>query len=206
MHRLYRYVMESPFFVFPVNSRPFGLSYSEWSESWWKWIFDVPKPWSPLADRTGENANVGQSHPHVFYLCQTNEQIGDIPIRKVKVSKNKSFFFPIINWLSVKGVDGENDKELTRAARERMDVVSNLEIIIDGVKLSNELKTFRVASKVFELNIHENNVFDLPSGNTRAVSDGYWLMVLPRNPIRELSSFGSCSSGTTKIAVRYCFT
>lgn len=199
-------VMKYPFFVFPINSKPLGFSYSDWTEAWWKWILKVPKSYNPLIDYTGENASRGQNQPDVFYLCQTNEQNDQIPVRKVNIFRSKFLFFPIINWLSVQGIDGMDDKSLIQLAKEKMDVVSNLEIIIDGVRLSKDLKKFRVQSRIFELNIDQNNVLDLPPGYTRMISDGYWLFLRPQGPLRELRSFGSCSSGATKIAVRYCFT
>ena len=181
--------MDFPFEIFPIDSKPFGLSYSEWSELWWKWILNVPKNLNPLLDDTGAFASTDQSHPHVFFLCQTHEQTDYTPSRKVRIPPNKSLFLPVINWISVMGVDGGNDDELIRVAKMRMDVISNLKITIDEVKLSNELKNFRAFSRVFDVTIPVNNILDLPSGSTRAVSDGYWLFVQPKRLIKEVNLY-----------------
>ena len=46
--------------VHPVNSRPYGLSYAEWSARWWQWIYQIPLSVKPNFDTTGEDCAQGQ--------------------------------------------------------------------------------------------------------------------------------------------------
>ena len=49
--------------LFPIESRPYGLTYGEWSARWWQWLLSVPKSRSPAVDASGDNANVNQNDP-----------------------------------------------------------------------------------------------------------------------------------------------
>ncbi len=30
--------------VLPVNSKPYGMTYGEWSAKWWQWAYSIPLP------------------------------------------------------------------------------------------------------------------------------------------------------------------
>ena len=32
-----------PIAVFPANSKPYGLTYGDWTAKWWQWGYSVPK-------------------------------------------------------------------------------------------------------------------------------------------------------------------
>ena len=59
--------------VFGIDEKPFGLSISDWTVEWWKWIIQIPKSINPLFDTDGKNAYLNQIHRKVFFLCQTLE-------------------------------------------------------------------------------------------------------------------------------------
>lgn len=190
--------------VFPIEDSPFGLSYSDWTVKWWKWILQIPKYINPLFDMDGKNAYLDQIHGKVFFLCQTLESSEIIPVRTIKIPRESSIFMPIINWISVLHEDGENDEELLRVSRERMDVVKDLQIYINEIILTtDQLKKFRTQSSFLDVFLPENNIFDHTSGRTRIVSDGYWIFLKPVNNNIMIKSHGSCSSGLTKIRVDY---
>lgn len=157
-----------------------------------------------MLDSTGANANNNQNSPFVFFLCQTYEGVNSVPDRSVEVPRGRAIFMPIINWISVLHNDGESDEELLDTARKRMDVVANLEITVNQVTIKEGLEKYRAQSPFFEFELYEdNNILGLPSGPKRAVSDGYWLFIeQPKFNVR-LTTFGSCSSGATKIGVHY---
>lgn len=56
--------------VLPPRSRPFGLTYAQWSEKWWQWALSIPADENPLLDPTGENCGTGQSR-RVWFLAGT---------------------------------------------------------------------------------------------------------------------------------------
>jgi hypothetical protein len=80
--------------VQPINSKPHGLSYGEWSARWWQWILSIPAETNPNLDTTGENCGEGQSG-HVWYLAGS---FGGGPyLRTCTVPTGTSLFFPILN-------------------------------------------------------------------------------------------------------------
>jgi hypothetical protein len=189
--------------VSPRHSTPYGLSYEEWSIKWWQWLLSVPKSNNPAFDSTGRDANVGQSDPNVFFLCQTYERVKSIPDRSIHVHASKSVFMPIINWISILHIDGETDQELASIAKQRMDVVANLEIVINGTKINKGLEKYRAQSPFFYVVLPEDNIIEASPGTKRCISDGYWVFLTSLERYTRLSSFGSCSSGVTRIGVHY---
>lgn len=192
-----------PISIFPIDSKPYGYTYGEWSAKWWQWLLSIPKPDNPLLDTTGANSTINQGNSNVFFLCQTYEGEKSIPDRVVTLASGRAIFMPIINWISVMHIDGENDDELVATAKERMDVVANLEITINGITVKEGFEGYRAQSPFFNLELPVNNIFGVPAGHRRAISDGYWLFVKPLEKGTSLTSFGSCSSGVTKIGVNY---
>lgn len=196
-----RYV---PIPIYPIDSKPFGHTYGEWSARWWQWLLSIPKSKSPLHDSTGVNAHINQKYQNVFFLCQTNENtVPHTPTRAVTIPKGTSIFMPIINWISILHIDGETDQELTEIANKKMDVVANLEITIDGLRIKNGLEEYRILSPCFEIWLPRENIVASSPGMRRAISDGYWLFLKSLETDTIISSFGSCSSGVTKIGVNY---
>jgi hypothetical protein len=117
--------------VFPIKSRPYGLSYGGWSAKWWQWLLTIPRSKSPAFDARGDNASLNQNDDNVFFLCQTVESIQEaspIQYRRIFVRAGQSIFMPIINWVSILYVDGESDEELLSVAKKKMDVVSELNV------------------------------------------------------------------------------
>jgi hypothetical protein len=109
---------------------------------------------------------------------------------------------PIINWVSIMNHDGQTDEELLTVARNKMNVVTNLEFIVNVIPVTNGVAAYRAASPFFDVELPEDNVLGLSPGVRRAVSDGFWFFLKPRHDILELTSTGVCSSGLTKISVK----
>ncbi|MCA1706817.1 MAG: hypothetical protein LC808_27575 [Actinobacteria bacterium] len=80
--------------VLPPRSRPFGLTYAQWSEKWWQWALSIPEEQNPMLDPTGANCGIGQSG-RVWFLAGT---FGGGPATRVcTVPVGKALFFPIVN-------------------------------------------------------------------------------------------------------------
>src|SRR6478609_3831476 len=54
--------------VLPPNSKAFGKTYSEWSASWWQWLFSQPVDGHPGTDSPDFDVTAGQSG-HVWFLA-----------------------------------------------------------------------------------------------------------------------------------------
>jgi hypothetical protein len=188
--------------IYHHNSKPFGLSFGEWSARWWQWLLAIPKSNNPAMDYSGDNASVGQSNSKVFFLCQTVENVTYQPVRKISIQSGMSVFLPIINWISNFYEHGKTERELIEIAAERMDVIGNLEFKCNGSSIQ-ELDKYRFKSKFFTVELPRDNILDLPAGKARLVSDGYWVFTKPIVSDTRLSTFGTCSSGVTKIGIDY---
>jgi hypothetical protein len=191
------------YYIYPIDSKPYGISYGEWSIRWWQWFLSIPKENNPALDWTGANAYTDQIYHNVFFLCQTIEGVESIPIRKITIPVDKAIFMPIINWISILGEDGNTDKELKRVAQHRMDVIGPLQLTINEITINKGLEKYRVLSPFFEIDLPQNNIFGLTSGKRRCISDGYWIFIKLFSKNTRISSFSSCSSGLTKIKVNY---
>lgn len=189
--------------LLPIDSKPFGLTFGEWSARWWKWLLSVPKNRNPAFDSDGSNAGINQHYLPVFFLCQTYEEAGIFPNRTIMIPKNSLILMPIINWISILHHDGDSDEEMLAIAKERMDVVKNLRITIAETTIREGLDRHRALSPFFDVTLPKDNIIGLPPGVRRAISDGYWIFLEPKSREINITSFGSCSSGTTIIGASY---
>ena len=189
--------------IFPINSKPLGLSYAEWSIKWWQWITSIPIEQNPAYDQNGEFVNVNQNIRNVTFLCQTIEGAKCTPIRTNTIHKGGLFFMPIINWISIEGIDGYNDIDLITMAKNKMDVIEKLELKINGLMNNYELIRNRVNSTFFIIDLPKNNIFNLEVGKRRCISDGYWVFFQYYSDALNLYTNSSCSSGVTQISVEY---
>jgi hypothetical protein len=187
--------------IYPQDSKPFGLTFSEWSAKWWQWLLSISKPLNPAMDSSGENASIGQSNSNVFFLCQTIENVKS-PIRKISIRKGTSLFLPIINWASNFYEHGKSERELIKTATEKIDVIGNLKFNLNGINIQG-LEKYRFRSKFFTVELPQDNILGLPAGKARLISDGYWIFTKPIDTDTRISTFGTCSSGVTKIGVNY---
>jgi hypothetical protein len=187
--------------IYPQNSIPYGLTISEWSTKWWQWLLLIPKSLNPAMDSSGENASIGQSNSNVFFLCQTIENVKQ-PSRKISIRRGTSIFMPIINWISNFYEHGNSERELIETATERMDVIGNLKFNLNGMNIQG-LEKYRFRSKFFTVELPRDNILDLPAGKARFITDGYWVFTKPIVTDTRISTFGTCSSGVTKIGVNY---
>lgn len=189
--------------IFHPYSNPLGKSFIDWSVLWWRWFISIPRKYHPALDMIGNNAHTGQILPNVMFLCQTMESVIPFPIRTVTLQRGSCIFMPIINWVSILHVDGENDVELTSVAKTRMDLVENMKVTIGNKVLTKLWKKYRFHSGVIDVMLPDDNILDQSRGPSRLVSDGYWLFTKPLNNNIKIRTFGTCSSGVTRIGVTY---
>ena len=188
--------------IYNQGSKPFGLSFGEWSVKWWQWLLSIKKSRSPARDLSGKNAFLGQTDSKVLFLCQTIEGTRELPTREISIRSGTSLFLPIINWISNFYEHGDSEEELVEIATTRMSKIGTLDLTLNGNSIRG-LEKYRFPSSFFTANLPKHNILDLPEGNTRFVSDGYWVFTKPIIADLTIRTFGSCSSGVTKIGVNY---
>ena len=181
--------------VFPVGSKPHGLSYDEWSAEWWKWLHSIPKERNPAADKTGafcaENQNVTSP---VWFLAGT---WGAKEERSCTIPSGKSIFISPIEMLCSTAEQGlKTEVEMRGCAKQDQDKVNFVKVTVDGADIPGA-KDYRVQSPLFNLSLPEGNTIGVPAQETRAVSDGYFVMLKPLSKgEHEIRSTGSLTDVT----------
>lgn len=166
-------------------------SFKELSEEWQQWAISIPTPVNPLLDTTGANCMVGQ-RGSVWFLAGTF--FGGTVTRACDVPEGKRLFFPVVNSVNINSpnVCGQDSTDLSvqdlRALNAAcIDEATNLSVEVDGKTLKH---LQRVKSKVFEVALPEDNVFDagcigaglgnVPAGiYSPAVDDGFYVRLEP---------------------------
>ena len=165
--------------MYPRKYQPFGKSWEKWTAIWCNWLLSIPREKNPAVDETGKNSSQNQVDANVWFLAGSFGN--NIPVRrKCTVPNSKAILFPIVNKEDsfAEDLDLIYEEELAMRARNSMDRLICLQLIVDGKRLPN-LSEYRVLSEFFDLTFPENNVYDVNTKNTRSVCDGYWAFLRP---------------------------
>jgi hypothetical protein len=196
--------------VFPPDSRPYGLTYSEWTAKWWEWAFLMPEADNPSIDDTGKNCAINQTGP-VWFLAGT---FGGAVTRECTIPSDKGILVPLVNVACDSATEPslDTEAELRSCAKADQDTVIAKEITVDGVNIGN-LDSYRFQSPLFNLTLPENNIAGVAPQTAKAVSDGYWILIEPlslgSHEIHFKAALGDPTAiGTTNFAldVRYLLT
>jgi hypothetical protein len=189
--------------VFPPDSDPYGVSYAEWTSRWWQWALSIPVESNPVNDMTGANCAINQNGP-VWFLAGT---LGGVVDRTCIIPSDKAILMPILNHGELADSrDVKSEEELLSYTTKEMNIISDLEVMVDSVKLS-ALNRYRVRSPIFDIILPEKSLFEGTPGPARGASDGYWLFLRPLSKGKhKIHTFGSCLSGKVRIGVNYDLT
>jgi hypothetical protein len=161
------------------SSKPYGLTYGEWTAKWWQWYFSLPSQINPANDDTGKNCGQKQVGP-VWFLAGAS---GGRAERSCTIPSGKAILFPIINseCSYAEYPKLKTAKDLAACATSFQNQVRHIEATVDGVALQ-DLQRFRIKSGVFNLILPPNNVSTAPPGPTQAVDDGNYVFLKPLSP------------------------
>lgn len=176
--------------VYSPTDRPFGKSYPQWSEGWWRWALGLPVAGHPFIQRGFDcnNADNGQSGP-VWFLGFSSvpplvKRSCTIPagtaVLAVPGNVECSSLEP--SFYSEGGTGGQSAVERRDCAKFYADhiVKSSLFCTIDGRDLVANFGDFRFQSTDFTFSPPEHWIFgDNGGGTGKAASDGYWVMLKP---------------------------
>jgi hypothetical protein len=167
--------------IFPPGGKPYGLSYSDHIENFWKWSLAIPAKENPINDPTGDKCANGQSNTNlsVFYLGFNN---GGISERTCRVPAGKGLLIPVMQVeksdkeapnLSIEGLD--------KSAKKDQDSVNSLYLKIDDKEYKYEnLTKYRTRTDAFEVVFPDNGIFGvLEGGVSKAVADGFYIITQP---------------------------
>ncbi len=177
--------------VFPPQSHPYGHSYSEWLVRDVQWWLGAPRPENPTLDHTGAHCAVGQSGP-VWYVM-SNE--GGADIRTCTVPPGKALLISPALVEASPGQCGTTFAALRSCVKSGMDAVTEDDVNVDGVHLTNLLTRYRFQTPLFTLAYPGDNSMGVPGpGTTKAVADGTLVILAPlaagRHTVDLRFSFG----------------
>jgi hypothetical protein len=165
--------------LYSIDSKPFGLTMSEWSVKWFQWLLPIPQENNPASDKTGQDCAQGQPTKDVWFLAQTTSGPGE---RTCTIPAGRAILLPVaINECSTAEDPALTTESALRACAVAGNEVNSIIAIVDGVKLRN-LEQYRVQSPLFTFTYPDNNIFGAPSGPTQAVSDAYMTFLKPLPP------------------------
>jgi hypothetical protein len=190
--------------VYSPDSKPYGMTYPEWTSKWWQWLVSIPEHNSPAADDTGKNCDQKQNGP-VWFLAGTT---GGAAERTCSIPAGKAILFPIVNsecsYLEFPAI--KSLPELIKCARADNDRTTNLRATVDGVSLQQLAEKYRILSPFFGITFPQNNLLGAPPGNTQMISDGFWVFLQPLAIGKHEIHFsgltvGNPTTGTSNFAI-----
>ena len=172
------YTYALPVNIYPPGSSPYGISYKDNIKNFWKYAISIPSDQSPMKDKTGEKCAVGQENssspdllPYWFNGGKTE--------RTCTIPHGKGVLIPVmIVEVSDKEVPNVPVEELHKIATKDQDGVTSIYLKIDDKDYDfNYLKKFRTHTDTFDVVFPENALFGVTSGKSKAVADGYYIMI-----------------------------
>jgi len=167
-----------------------GKSFTEWTEEWWRWCMGAPKSAIETAPNNSD-----------ILFCWGGDH-GDHLDQSFKIPAQKAILIPVMNFGTsfLEDPYAKNDSDLILLAKRHIDNLVQKDCEFDAVVCH----TYRIGTQVFDLKVVEGNALKVPPGNTRGVSDGYWIFVKPlESGNHELFIAGACSPGPSCVTVNY---
>ena len=165
---------------FPVESKPYGLTFEDWASKWWQWAYSQPKGSNPLVDdNRGNLCKNGQNSEEVWYLAGTLVNNSEI-VRSCTVPLGKAILFPVSvaecsasksNWWD--NLFSNITEKLWNVCDAKM---VKMNTTFDGQTVE---PVFVKSSKLFKLVLPPNNVKNIEPGEKEGVNKGYGLMIEP---------------------------
>jgi len=161
--------------VFAIDSYPYGLSYEDWTIKSWQWLLSIPVGINP-AENTSARCEEGQGNLPVFFLPGAG---GAVVERTCTVPAERAILIPVSSVeCSFAEQSGTSEEELHTCAEEDQSSNPILFLSVDGRQIQ-QFEKYRVHSRAFNVTFPENAIFGAEAGPSRAVSDGYWIILKP---------------------------
>ena len=167
--------------IFPPESKPYGLTYDEHAQNFWKWLLSIPANENPIDDTKGDKCTVGQTNTNssVFYLGPGEGKME----RMCTVPAGKGLVIPVMEVeQSDKELPGASVEVLTNAAKKDQDSVNSLYLKVDNEEYTyNDLLKYRIQpTEPFEVIFPDNGIFGVADGGpSQVVADGFYILTEP---------------------------
>jgi hypothetical protein len=169
--------------IFPPDTKPYGLTYSEHIKNFWKWALKIPSNENPIKDTTGAKCSTGQedTNSSVFYLIGSG---GGTVTRTCEVPAGKGLFIPIVQAeVSGKEIPNASPDVLDKNVRQDQDNVDVKSLYLkvgDKEYRGAELDKYRTHTDAFDVIFPDNGIYGVSKGGlTKAVADGRYVITEP---------------------------
>jgi hypothetical protein len=161
--------------TFLKGSTPYGEPYEDWMTKWWQWNIQIPKEQHPqLLGSAIKICPVGESG-NVSFLTQSLQGNTEY---SCTIQAGHAIMIPILTGeCTTEEAESSVPADMMKCATEG-NKYSTFDVTVDGVRL-NGLDQNDARSKVFNMTLPEDNLFDLSPGKWEAVTGGYFAFLKP---------------------------
>lgn len=168
--------------VLPPEESYAGATRGEWDARWWQYTLSFPEGEGPGVDVYGDQCGIGQEGP-VFLL----------PPRHLRRSLTYTCTIPAgmaiyvpLGTAKCSTVEptpsfGANEEELRDCAMALTEQFADVDAYIDRQPIP-DIERYATTSPPFSLDLPENNILGVPSGDALAVSSTYGFIIAPPPP------------------------
>lgn len=201
--------------IFPPESTPYGLSYTEHVKNYWKFLASIPASITPMTDFTGERCIAGQmDNASVFYLAGSGAKIQTEPrICNIPAGHGVMFMAGSSIMNSIAESPASSIEELNEAAKQDSAEAKDLYVEINGQQkyTTEDIRKFQVNTGEMEVEFPTNGdgIFGVSKpGPTKAVADGFYMITEPLKPgtydlhIKGINMDGKIKIGHTDLKYR----
>jgi hypothetical protein len=182
--------------VYDVDSKPFDISYSNWTAKWWQWAYSIPWDKNPSYDDTGKYCGANQKSPVWFLTLSYEHPV----VRTCEIPRGTALLIALLNseCSYAEFPTLKSEQELRDCASTMQDTVGRLHAVLDGISIPN-LENYRIQTDLFNFTLPENNILNLTSQTTQSVADGNWLFLKPLTTgLHELTVKGDVNNNSSQ--------
>jgi hypothetical protein len=172
--------------IYSIDSKIYGHTYTDWTIKFWQWLVSIPtkdpvtrEDKNPTDDASGKYCAVNQNGP-VWFLTGSTGTV----VRSCTIPAGKAILVLIIgNECSFAEYPQlKTEAELRNCAVTGDEgISSDVKATLDGRDVQ-DINMYRLQSPLFDMTLANPNIFGAPAGPTKAVSDGWWLILEPLPP------------------------
>ena len=180
--------------IYSKDSKPYGLSFSEWIAKWWNWHYNLPNKVN-----LQNPDNFSQIHPREAYSpekCawnQTDNNVWFLPdgrnllfsssepeTRQCTVPHEKALLVQIYGGGCSFAEGFKTDQELKDCVNIGLNSVE-FTAKVDGIEVMNskDRDLYLPDAYLYNQTLAKDNYYELPAGTWRAMAGGYFLFVKP---------------------------
>ncbi|KAE8757040.1 hypothetical protein FSO04_26150 [Paraburkholderia madseniana] len=182
--------------VYPPGTSALGLTYGEWSATWWQWLLAIPSATNPENQPTGAvDCSINQAGS-VWFLAGSASNKAVTLTCSNHIPSTASILFPLINVeCSTQDLppfhctDAASCRKCSATTADGISPTS-LHVTVDGNDVLNGAQGFRALSPFFNFTVPADNILGSGAGPGMSISDGYWVMLKPLSPGQHTIRFG----------------